>query len=248
MEDRCCFWNPLRIMSSRLHSEIGGEENLYEMPVSEDYSPEEHLVLMISKLIEMAKALPVCVKTGDPAKIQICERLGGEVHRHEKLATSALVKSPASKTQNVFRIVVRFPGYVGRIGIMLENVVNCSRTKIEHKVPFSKGSQAEVSTISSLLQDMLENLRDVLVIPNKILLQYIRSQGNELAEIVEDARSSHWERLEAGLCTAHASLLYLEILDSFGGVGEYANKMCDGITVLAETTPEFAQDVEKSEP
>jgi Na+/phosphate symporter len=234
MKDQRWVWNPLRIMSPKLHWEIGRLEEMHETPISEEQTPNEALLIMISKLIEMTRILSGWFTVESPAKLEECERLAEEVRRAEKLVTSALVGSSSVIGQNLFRMVVRFPSRVERIGGMCENILNCCRIKSKEGIPFSDKAQAELSGLFALALDMLTNLRDCLIVPNKILLQHINSQGHELGQLVEDARFAHWNRLEAGFCSPSASSIYLEILDSFKFTNEYINKMAQGIMEIAE--------------
>ncbi|MBI5249449.1 MAG: hypothetical protein HY912_08135, partial [Desulfomonile tiedjei] len=54
MKDKRIFFNPLRMMSPKLDSEAEKLEDLHKTPVSEAFTLEEGLVVMLSKLIEMA--------------------------------------------------------------------------------------------------------------------------------------------------------------------------------------------------
>jgi len=260
MKDRRWVWNPFRMISPKLHSEIGGIEESHEIPVSESHRPDEALRIMISKLIVMTKILSTWFAGESPAKLEECERLADEIHsdelkgkdlknfllvcerladeirRDEGVATSVIVGHSSAIGQNIFRIVVRFPSRVERIGHMCKNILNCCRIKAKQGIPFSDKALAELSGLFALELDMLTNLRDCLVVPNKILLQRIKEQGQELAQLVEDARFAHWTRLEAGFCSPSASSIYLEILDSFKFINEYINKMDQSLIEIAEAT------------
>ena len=238
MKDQRLVWNPFRIMSPKLHAELGRLEEMHEVTVSEEQAPGEALLIMISKLIEMGKILSDWFAAESSAKLEACERLAEEVRRAEKQATSGLVDSSSVIGQNLFKIVVRFPSRVERIGGMCENILNCCRIKSKEGIPFSDKALGELSGIFALALDMLTNLRDCLVIPNKVLLMHIKVQGQKLAQLVEDARFAHWNRLEAGFCAPAASSIYLEILDSFKFINEYIKKMDESLMEIVEGSEE----------
>jgi phosphate:Na+ symporter len=236
MKDQRWVWNPFRIISPKLHGELGRLEEMHEVNVSEEQSPNEALLVMISKLIEMTRILSDWFAVESPAKLGECERLAEEVRSAEKLVTSTLVGSSSMIGQNAFRIVVRFPSRVERIGAMCENILYCCHIKAKEGIPFSDKALSELSGLFALALDMLTNLRDCLIVQNKALLQHIKSQGQELAQLVEDARFAHWNRLERGFCAPAASSIYLEILDSFKFINEYINKMAESLMEITETT------------
>lgn len=234
MKDQRYVWNPFRMISPKLNSEVGKIDELHTAPVSGARTPEESLLVMIGKLIEVTKILSVCFAEENREKLEECERLAQEVHDEEHTATSGLVGSSSAIGQNAFKIVVRFPSRIERIGMMLENILSCARTKIAHGIPFSDKALGELSSLFSVTTDLLINLRDGLIIPNKIILRHIRSQVKVLNQLIEDARFAHWERLEGGYCSPAASSIYLGVLDSFKTTNQYVANITESLGALME--------------
>jgi phosphate:Na+ symporter len=232
MKDQRYVWNPFRMISPKLNAEVGRIDELHTAPVSGTRSPEESLLVMIGKLIEVTKILSACFVGEDRAKLEECDRLAQEVHAEEHTATSGLVGSSSAIGQNAFKIIVRFPSRIERIGMMFENILSCARIKIAHGIPFSDKALGELAAIFSVTIDLLVNLRDSLIIPNKVILKHIRSQVKNLNQLIEDARFAHWERLEAGYCSPAASSIYLGVLDSFKTVNQYVANMTESLGAL----------------
>ncbi|HMK34665.1 MAG TPA: hypothetical protein VK463_06345 [Desulfomonilaceae bacterium] len=237
MKDQRYFWNPLRIVSPKLDKEVKRFEDLYETPVSDAHAPEENLVLMISKLIHLTKMVAKGMKTDDLAIIDSCQKLAEEIHQHEKLATSGLMDQASIIGKNVFRIVVRFPSRMERIGLMFEAILKSCRIKSTEGMHFSDKAQEELSHIMGLVLEMLENLRDALVIPNKIVLEHIKLQSTSLVQAIEDSRLAHWERLEAGFSSPQTSSIFIEILDALKNVNEYITKINESLIALTGLVP-----------
>jgi Na+/phosphate symporter len=237
MKQRPHFWNVLRIVSPGQNEEVKALENLYTTPISEVDTPEQNLVLMISKLIYMIELLSVCVKTNKDSIIEQCQLLAGEIRRHERLATSGLVDQASVMGKTVFKIAVRFPSRIERIAIMLGNILDCCRIKAAERGKFSDEAQEELSEIFQVASGMLRKLRDTLVVPNRFLLGQIRFDGQKLEHLVEDARLANWERMEARVCHPHRASIYVEILDSFKYVNEYMAKMSENLLDLARLDP-----------
>jgi len=234
MKDQRYVWNPFRILSPKLDLELGKIEELHEVPVSTSHTPEEALIIMMSKLIEMMKILSDWFEAEDLERLEACNRLAGEVREYERLATAGIVDSSAGIGQNVFRLVVRFPSRMERIGTMCTNIIHSCRIKAKEGIHFSDKALSELKAIFSAARGMLRNLRDALVVPNNVLLEHIKQEADTLTQLVEDARLRHWNRLESGFCAPAASPIYLEILDSFKFISGYVRKMGDSLLALTE--------------
>ena len=131
--------------------------------------------------------------------------------------------------------LIRFPYRMERIGDMFESMLRCCRIKAADRVPFSDRAHEELDQTFKILGEMMVNLRDTLRIPNKVVLETIISEGKRLAQLLEDFKLAHWERLEAGYCSIDASSMYRDILDSAKSVGEYLVKMTETLLELGKT-------------
>ena len=237
MKDNRYVWNPLRLLSPKLDSEVERSE---EGPDIEGYAcdtPERTLVKMVNQMIEMTKILQTGFKSESAEKLCDCEELFKQVRDQEKHCTTDLVKEYEILGENVFRVAIRLPSRLERIGVMLEVLMNCLRTKMSEGIPFSDKAHRELNEIFELTIDILQNLRDSFLTRNKFILDHVKAQAGQLADLVEHARFGHWDRLERGFCSPLASSLYIRILDSFNSIYDYVNKIYLTITSL-ESAPE----------
>jgi Na+/phosphate symporter len=234
MKDQRIFVSPFRMMSPKLDSEADRFKELHEAPVSDSHTPEEGFLIMMSKLIEMSKILAKSFAVPDQERLSQCDRLAEDVHKWEAVITQDLMAAQSTIGSNLFKLVVRLPVRLERIGDMFQNILACARIKDRQGIPFSDKAQNDLAAIFKMLLDMLTNVRDALVIRNKVLLNHLKSQRETLAQMLLDARFAHWERLEAGFCAPQASSLYLDILDSFTGMNEYVGKISVSLLALAD--------------
>ena len=122
---------------------------------------------------------------------------------------------------------------------MLESILNCCRAKARFGIPFSEKAYWELDQLFQVLTEMMINLRDAFVTPNKVVLDTIVSDGKKLGDMLEDFKVAHWMRLEAGFCTVEGSSMYRDMLDSIKSINEYMVKMsktlldCDQNSSLA---------------
>lgn len=213
MKDKRVFFNPIRMISPKLDSETLKIEDLHQHPVSEAFTLEEGLLVMLSKLMEMARLVRLGFIEDCQEEIKACEVLGNEVHAQEKLLTSNLVCSP-TESKEMCRAIVLFPGHLERIGDFLENILNCCKIKVRDGVPFSEKSLFEVDDLLKQVLGMFRNLRDSIMAPNKYLLLHIISEETRLDQLCQDMQLAHVDRLLDGSAAPRSSSLYLDITES----------------------------------
>lgn len=236
MKDKNYVWNPFRILSPKLNTEIGKQDEAADIPVDASQSPDEILVMMVGKLIELTRMMALGFQSETDSQIEICERLILEIQQLERMSTSGLMKASETIGQNLFRAVVRLPSRVERIGVMFEHILACLKIKTKEGIPFSEKAESELAELFNVTVDLLKNVRDSLVTCNIVILDHIKMQSGKLAELAEDDRFNHWERLERGFCSPNASAIYLKILDSFKSISEYALKISDSICSLEDVS------------
>lgn len=224
--------NPFRHLSPHVDAEVLRLKELHLRRVSESSTLQEGVLIMISKLIEMTRLLSECIFTGDTSLMDECDSMGGQLHEEEKILTRYLVTSGLSG--DMWRGIIRFPYRLERIGDMLENILRCSRLKADGKIPLSDEAKEELRQLFSVLLDIMHNLRENFGEPTQDRLEAAIAQGEKLANMVNEYRSAHWERLEKGICAPDASSLYGDILDSVKSSNEYLEKMCASLLDLGE--------------
>lgn len=234
MKDKRIFFNPIRMISPKLDSETLKLENLYEHPVSENLTLEEGLLVMLSKLIEMARLVRLGFISDCPEEILACEKLGKEVHEQEKVLTGNLACA-LTEPKEMCRAIILFPGHLERIGDFLEGILNCCKIKEQEKVPFSEKGLFEIDDLLKFVSEMLKNLRDSIITPNKYLLNHIISEEKRLDQLCQDLQVAHVERLLAGICAPRGSSLYLDIMESIQSLMRHVRTMAEN---LLEILPE----------
>jgi Na+/phosphate symporter len=215
--------NPFRILGPKSDTEALDLEKLYEKPFSISFSLEEGVLIMISKIIRITQILSECLYTCESSALNQCESLAKDVHNQEKALTRIVVASDASPELRTG--LIRFPYRLERIGDMLENILNCCRTKARDGIPFSDLAHSELDRLFDMLIEMMNNLRKAFKEPKTNLLEVVVSDGEKLNDMFENFKEAHWERLEAGTGAAEASSVYRDILDSIKTVGDYLVKM-----------------------
>jgi len=237
MKEQSLFFNPFRMLSPTLDSEAIKIEELHKQPISESFTLEEGLLVMISKVIEISHINRRAFIHANSDEIATAEALAKEVHEMEKILTANLACS-VSLAPELCRAFMLFPGHLERIGDFLESILNCCRIKSQNAVPFTEKATAEIDHMFTQLSDMTNNFRDALIRPNKYLLQHIIEQGKKLDQMEQDLELAHIERLLEGSAVPQSSSLYLDILESSQSVNRHIRQMAHRLLALAQQTGE----------
>ena len=236
MKNEELFYNPFKMLSPKLTGEIEHMEGLYEKPVSDELSLQEGLLVMTSKLIEMCRMLSKCIVTGSEVQMARCETFVNEIRAQEKILTKEVLES--NLKGKLMKGLIRFPYRLERISEMLESILLCCRDKAASGTPFSEKAHSELDQIFNVLMEMMVNLRDGFRAPNRVILEAVIAGGKRTAQLIEDSKLAHWERLEAGFCSVDASSVFRAILDSAKSANEYLVKLADTLLSLASETTE----------
>jgi Na+/phosphate symporter len=231
MKDKQIFFNPFRMISPKFDAEATRLEELYESPVSESFTLEEGLLVMLSKLMEMTRRIRVALVTDTPQELEICDRLANDVHAQEKILTSNLLCA-ITDPPDMCRTVVLFPGHLERIGDLLESIINCCHVKCRDGVPFSDKSVEEMDLLFKQMLSLMTNVRDSLIVPNRFLLTHTMSQADDLDRMCQNWQLSHVERLLEGAAAPHMSSLYLDILESTQSICRHIRQMAKALVKL----------------
>ena len=229
-KDKRIFANPFRMISPKLDSEALKLQELYRQPFSESYSVEKGVLVTISKIIEMTRLLAKYVHSGSEAQFNDCASLAKEVNDQERVLTRLILESGVKGA--VLKGLLRFPYRLERVGDLQEGILGVLHAKAAQGVPFNDRAHAELDELFTLLAEILTNLRDAFVAPNKVLLDHILDQTKKTSQLLDDFRLAHWERVEGGFCHAQATSMYLHILDCFKATNEYVVKMTDTLVGL----------------
>ena len=222
-KDKRYFASPFRMMSPKLDSEALKLQELYRQPFSESFSVEKGVLVTISKIIEITQLLAKYVHSGSQAQFTDCLNLAKEVHAQERVLTRHILESGVKG--DVLKGLLRFPYRLERLGDLQQNLLTIFHAKAKEGIPFNDKAHAELDRLLTLLAEILNNLRDAFVAPNKVLLDHIMDQTRQMSGMLDDFRLAHWERVEGGFCHAQATSMYLQVLDGLKASNEYIVKM-----------------------
>lgn len=222
-QQRTSFDHHLRMRGPMRNGSDRKTAHSSKMPDSQSAGLSQGCVTMIGKLLDLAGLLSVCVSTGGPHEMDLCETLAKEVRERERALTSDLRSVPEGDT---LRALVRLPFFLQNIGEKLENIVNCCRLKVGQGILLNGTGEAHCQQLLAILIDMMNNLRDAFIMSDAVLVQSIISQGSELSRMLRYFRSNDWMRLLTGPSAAQMIGIYLDILDAIKSANEDVGNIC----------------------
>jgi Na+/phosphate symporter len=233
MKDKRIVVNPFRILSPKLDLEALKLEELYEKPVSESFTLDEGLVVMLSKLIQMNRIIRESFVHNSADGFEACQKLGSEVHQQEKMLTGALACS-LTVPKDLCKTFILFPATLERIGDYLESILNCCNIKCKEDLLFDDRANEEVEAMFKATHDLMVNFRDCVIAPNKHLLEHVIAAAGALVQQCEDYQLAHVERLLVGDTAPRTSSLYLDILESTQSISRRFSEMAKKLLGLIE--------------
>jgi hypothetical protein len=237
MKDKRIVVNPFRILSPKLDLEALKIEELHEKPVSESFTLDEGLLVMLGKLIEVNRLIHEGFVSNCPEEIKGADKLAADVHQQEKLLTGALACS-ITVPKELCRTFILFPASMERVGDYLESILNCCHIKCKDDLLFDDRANEEVEEMLKGTRELMVNFRDCIISPNKYLLEHVITFAGALEQQCQDYQLAHVERLLAGATAPRTSSLYLDILESTQAISRHIKEPAQklhGLIVAAES-------------
>ncbi|MER3445966.1 MAG: hypothetical protein C4291_03640 [Candidatus Dadabacteria bacterium] len=190
---------------------------------------EEEIRVMCDWTKEMLEATWEGFRRHDKEKLSQAEKIGREIHQKEKELTH-LITTSLSRMEEPIKELGFLPGHLERIGDNIELLVRCIIGMIHDGTLFSERAIREINTLFNKAVELLECVRDAMKTKNKVLIRYIKEEGEKFQNMIGEYALAHHERLIEGTCIPKASSVYLAILDYLADIERHIRQMADKIT------------------
>ena len=159
------------------------------------------------------------------------ESLGREIHRKEKhLIELAIAERPRKEaTAREIEPLRLFPSHMERIGDNMELIIRCTNRIIGEGICYSNRAIDEINTLFGKSAELLECLKDALIINDEVLVARILSDSEKFHETVGEYYIWHYDRLLKGNCIPKASSSFLAMLDYFSEIIRHIREMAEGV-------------------
>jgi|GEM_PF-266990 len=235
MKDPGVFFEAFRTFDTGAGREDLKPEEWHKVPVSEVLGVQQGFLIMISKIIEMARLLSVCIL--DPSRVRMdqCADYAIQVHKHRKILTADLLSS--GWNGELVKDVMPLPFQLEGVAEDFEIVLACCRLKTGEKIMFGSKAQGRLHQSFAVLQDMLTNLLDAFTCYDDLLVQSIITESTDLARLVDDFRSMYRFRDGKSPDQAKATDAYQDILDAVKSANHSVAKICATLLELGASCP-----------
>lgn len=235
MKDPGVFFEASRTSDTGAGPEDLKPEEWHKVPVSEVLGVHQGFLIMISKIIEMARLLSICILDPSVARINQCADYATQVHDHRKILTADLVSS--GWHGELVKDVMPLPFQLEGVAEDFEIVLDCCRLKGGEKTMFGSKAQGRLHQSFAVLQDMLTNLLDAFTCYDDLLVQSIITESADLAGLVDDFRSMCRFRDGKSSDQAKATDAYQDILDAVKSANHSVAKICATLQELRASCP-----------
>ncbi len=190
---------------------------------------EEEIMIMCDWTKEMLETTWEGFRRHDKERLNQAEKLGREIHQKEKELTH-LIATGLSRNEETIKELGFLPGHLERIGDNIELLIRCIRGMTHDGTLFSERAIKEINTLFNKSVELLECVRDAIKTKNKVLIRYIKEEGEKFQDMIGEYALAHQERLIQGTCIPKASSVYLAILDYLADIERHIRQMAYKIT------------------
>ncbi|MGE5444264.1 MAG: PhoU domain-containing protein [Ignavibacteriales bacterium] len=189
---------------------------------------EEEIRIMCDWTKEMLEATWEGFRRHNREKLNQAEKIGREIHQKEKELTH-LIMTRLSGREEPIKGLSFLPRHLERIGDNVELLIRCIRAMTHEGTLFSERAIKEINALFNKAIELLECIRDAIKTKNKVLIRYVKEEGEKFHEMIGEYALAHQERLIQGTCMSKASSAYLAILDYLADVERHIRQMADKI-------------------
>jgi phosphate:Na+ symporter len=119
---------------------------------------------------------------------------------------------------------------IERVADLTENLAQAGQERIHEDIPFSPQAQVELREFHSLVCEVWALAVRALESSDKGIARAVVEGEDAIDQMERKLRAAHGQRLECGICTPKADILFVETLRNLERVGDHADNL--GISVL----------------
>lgn len=201
--------------------------------IEDEKGLEGEIISMCDSTREMLSVTWDGFRRQDKESLNRAEKIGREIHKKEKELTQSIITTLSRRKEPIKDIEALsfLPAHIERIGDNIELLIRCIRTMAYEGTLFSERAIKETNTLFDKAIELLECLRDTLKTRNKVLIRYVKEEGEKFQDMISEYSLAHQERLIEGTCLSKASSVYLAILDYLAEVERHIRQMANKIVL-----------------
>jgi len=116
-----------------------------------------------------------------------------------------------------------------RIGDHAVNIVEIGERKIAQKLSFSDSALAEADKLKKEVEQMCDNIIAALKDNDREQAESALVHEDNLNRMQIEFRRSHVERMSGGICSPHAGLIFIDLVDNIEKIGDHLTNIAQAI-------------------
>lgn len=142
-----------------------------------------------------------------------------------KLSSSSLTDSE-SEEHSALMDMVRD---IERIGDHFENIVELVDYKIANKVDLTEAAEKDLEDMFTLTSSTVQEAIEALRKNNKELATDVRMKEDRIDKMERSLRKKHILRMNEGLCTGQAGIVFVDIVSNLERIGDHAVNIAEAV-------------------
>lgn len=118
---------------------------------------------------------------------------------------------------------------IERIGDHFENIIELIDYQDEHHFQLTEDALEDISEMFELTISTVKKAIEALDLNSDQLAREVAEQENVIDRMERKFRKNHFIRLNEGLCTGHAGVIFVDMLSNLERVGDHAVNIADAI-------------------
>ncbi|MBR6617451.1 MAG: Na/Pi cotransporter family protein [Oscillospiraceae bacterium] len=154
-----------------------------------------------------------------------------------QVASKALSEHNSQICSRVLRVINDFE----RLGDHAVNLVDVAEEIHEKKIKFTPEAQKEISVLTGVIREILENTFSIYENPDEAAAANIEPLEQVIDNLTRDIKANHVQRLQKGMCTIETGFVLTDLLNNYERVSDH----CSNVAVLMIETAHNAFDTHK---
>ncbi|CAG9619322.1 Na/Pi cotransporter family protein [Sutcliffiella rhizosphaerae] len=173
------------------------------------------------------------LKTGTSKYAEKTYQIEDAINNLDRKITDYLVKlSSSSLTDNESEehsVLMDTVRDIERIGDHFENVVELVDYQIRNKVELTEAAEVDLEEMFNLTITTVKEAIESLKTNNKELANDVRKKEDQIDKMERSLRKKHIIRMNEGLCTGQAGIVFVDIISNLERIGDHAVNIAEAV-------------------